>query len=302
MKKLVLLLLLVLGLTFTGVNTKQAMAAEVAGADFPQWVVVLDYSAMDTMDALGLAEYVAALPKSTLPGHLAGYKASDIKDLGNLREFDLEAVKSLKPDLIIMSGRQNAFKAELEAIAPTISWNIDTNNYFASFKENILNFSAMWNKKTEAEALLAEIDAQLAAVQKLASAKNVKALVVLHNAGKFSPQDIGSRYGIIFDEIGVARAYDIPKPAEGTRPGITTAEILQINPDILFIMDRDTVTSGKPSDKASIEDENIRKTKACQNGTIAYLPSERWYLANSGINSMKLMLDDVRKALEQTGN
>lgn len=302
MKKLVLLLFLALATAVFSVNASPVMAVPEAGKDFPRRVVVLDYSAMDTMDVLGLAEYVVALPKGALPSHLIGYRESAIKDIGTLRDFDMEAVKSLEPDLIIMSGRQNAFKAELEAIAPTIIWNIDLNNYMASFKENILTFSTIWDKKAAAEALLAKLDLQLAVAQKSAAAKNVKALIVLHNGGKFSPQDSGSRYGIIFDEIGLGKAYELPQPTEGTRTGITSAEILRINPDILFIMDRDTVISGKASDKNAIEDENIQKTNAYKHGKIIYLPAELWYLANSGLNSMHLMLFDVWQGLEQTAS
>ena len=85
----------------------------------PQRVVVLDYSALENLDYLGIKP--AAVPKSNLPSHLRKY-ADDpsIVDVGSITEANLEKINEVNPDLIIMGGRIIDFYNQLSGIAPVL--------------------------------------------------------------------------------------------------------------------------------------------------------------------------------------
>ena len=66
----------------------------------PQNVVILDYGSLDVLSTLGVE--VKALPKQGLPSYLSEYKDKKYVDIGGLKEFDIEKINELKPDLIII--------------------------------------------------------------------------------------------------------------------------------------------------------------------------------------------------------
>jgi iron complex transport system substrate-binding protein len=68
-------------------------------------------------------------------------------------------------------------------------------------------------------------------------ARPEKALIVLHNNGAFSAFGVQSRYGFVFDALGVKAGQ------HGCRGGLArTAHfsefIQQANPDIIYVVDR----------------------------------------------------------------
>ncbi|MBF4291384.1 ferric anguibactin-binding protein, partial [Vibrio anguillarum] len=71
------------------------------------------------------------------------------------------------------------------------------------------------------------------------------ALVVMHNNGSFSSFGIESRYGFVFDVLGVKPASTEIAASLHGQP-ISSEFINQANPDILYIIDRTAVMEGKP--------------------------------------------------------
>ena len=52
-------------------------------------------------------------------------KIPKVESAGGIKEPDLEKINQLKPDLIIISGRQQDYQEQLKAIAPTIYLAVD---------------------------------------------------------------------------------------------------------------------------------------------------------------------------------
>lgn len=52
-------------------------------------------------------------------------KYQKVESAGGIKEPDLEKINQLKPDLIIISGRQQDYQEQLKAIAPTIYLAVD---------------------------------------------------------------------------------------------------------------------------------------------------------------------------------
>jgi iron complex transport system substrate-binding protein len=260
----------------------------------PEKVIVFDFGMLDTLDELGIE--IAGLPQSNVPSYLSKYENEKYANLGSLKEPDFEAIHALKPDVIFISGRQSDMYKELSEIAPTIFVGVDTAHYMESFKSNMKMVSEIFGKEDEMKAELAEIDEQITAINEKTSANDSKALIVLGSEGKVSAYGPNSRFGLIHDVFGY-KAADEKIEVSTHGQNITFEYILETNPDVLFVVDRDAAVGGDASAKDSIENELVMKTNAYKNGKIVYLDPNYWYLSGGGLLSMKEMIKEIEAGL-----
>lgn len=76
--------------------------------------------------------------------------------------------------------------------------------------------------------------------------------------------------------------------------------IVALNPDYIFVMDRDSAISATGAQLAQeiMENELVMKTDAYRNGNLVILENPGiWYLAEGGITALGIMLSDLEKAL-----
>lgn len=260
----------------------------------PKKVVVFDFGTLDTLDELGVE--VAGLPRTNVPGYLSKYDDDKYVNLGSLKEPDFEEIHAMKPDLIIISGRQSDLYDQFSEIAPTIYVGLDTAHYVDSFKHNAELMGQIFGKEDEVKAELAEIDEKIAAIHEKATASSEKALIVLANEGKVSAYGPSSRFGLIHDVMGY-KAADEKIEVSTHGQNITFEYIVEKNPDVLFVIDRDAAVGNGASAKDSLENDLVKKTEAYKNNKIIYLNGEYWYLSGGGLMSMKEMIEEVEAAL-----
>lgn len=257
----------------------------------PQRVVVLEFGALENLDAIGVKP--VAIAKNALPDYLSKYKDDDsIEDVGNITEVDIEKINELQPDLIIIGGRLAESYETLSKIAPTYNHAIDTEDILGSLENNLTNLGQIFNKEEEFKNAFNEIKTKAEAVNEKASASDEKALVVLHNKGRFSAYGSKSRFAIVHDVLGVKEA----KPGLDTHTHGNVASnefIQQVNPDILFVIDRSAAIGDQALNKADVENKLIQQTNAYKNDKIVYLNSQAWYLSGTGITSVNMMIDEV---------
>jgi iron complex transport system substrate-binding protein len=264
--------------------------------EYPSKVVVMDYSSLDTMEELGLENVVIAVPKGHLPNYLERFRSEKYTDVGGVMEFDIEKIYKLSPDLIIISNRQARLHEKLSKIAPTVNINIDSSKYIDSFRANTMLLGHIWGKEAEASELMKEFDNALERLKDSVGSQSGRGLITLYNNGKFSVYGKGSRFGIIHDEFEVKPADEnIQVSTHGW--SVNSEYIAKLNPDYLFIIDRNSVVTGKDADRSEIENVLIRTTNAYKNGRIVYLPADYWYLANGGMKSLLLMIQDIDTAV-----
>ncbi|MBK1994169.1 ABC transporter substrate-binding protein, partial [Campylobacter novaezeelandiae] len=103
----------------------------------PSRVVILDFGSLDTFDSLNLSDKVIGVPLKNLPPYLKQY--DNKSNIGGVQQVNLEAINALKPDLIIISGRQTRFYDKLNQIAPTIYLGINNSDFLFSFENNVLS-------------------------------------------------------------------------------------------------------------------------------------------------------------------
>lgn len=261
----------------------------------PQRVVVLDYAAVETLDELNIK--IIGMPKANIPDYLQKYKDdASITDLGTLKEIDYEKLNELNPDVIFMSGRLQSIYPELNKIAPTVYIEIDYTDYMNSIEENFGIIGEVFNKKETTDKALSTIKEKIAAVNERVKDSNQKALIVLHNNGRFSAYGKGSRFGMIHDLLGMKEAVENLEVARHGQ-AVSNEFIQEADPDYLYVIDRTAVVDGENTNKEAIENRLIQQTNAYKNEKIIYLDAETWYLSGSGITSINKMIDEIASNL-----
>ncbi|ALS02186.1 iron ABC transporter substrate-binding protein [Enterococcus silesiacus] len=261
----------------------------------PKKVVVFDNGSLDTMDVLGVGDTVVGAPTKNLPKYLDSYKK--VESAGGIKEPDLEKINQLKPDMIIISGRQQDFQDKLSKIAPTIYLSVDAKDTWNSTKKNIETLAEIFDKKDEAKTKIADLEKEIADVKEKAQASDDKALVVLVNEGQLSAYGTGSRFGIVHDTFGFKQADDAIE-ASTHGQSVSYEYVLEKNPDILFVVDRTKAIGGDDTNDNVESNELVKQTNAGKNGKVISLQPDVWYLSGGGLESTHLMIEDVQKALK----
>ena len=263
----------------------------------PERVVVLDYGTLDTLDVLNLKARLA-LPKRNLPGYLAKFQGDAYTDIGGLREFNLETINAFRPELIIISGRQQDYYRELSSIAPVLLVSNLARDYVASTKKNLDILGKIFAVENRIETEWKAVMDSITRVREHALAKKMNALVLLTNDGKISAYGSGSRFGIIYDELGVSQAD--PGIKAGIHGQLVNYEyIALVNPDIIFVVDRSTAVGSKADNSRILDNTLVAKTNAAKNNRIMQLPPDIWYLSGGGLRSLAKMVEDIGNALDK---
>ncbi|MFP5312644.1 MAG: siderophore ABC transporter substrate-binding protein [Actinomycetes bacterium] len=259
----------------------------------PEKVFTFDLGVLDTMDALGVEP--AGVPEAAYPESLKKYADTRYTKIGSLKEPDFEAVSAGDPDLIIISGRTAGAYEELSRIAPTIDLSIDAARPMESFREQTEKLGTIFNKSAEAERKLAAVDATVAET-KAKAADAGKGLIVLTSGGEVTAYGAGSRFGIIHDVLGVPTAADVK--SEGSHgEAISFEYIKQANPDLLYVINRDTAIGSESTANPILDNELVQSTNAAKNSKVINLDPASWYIVGYGLNNVKAMVDAVAESV-----
>lgn len=260
----------------------------------PKKVVVFDMGFLDTLDTLGVD--ITGVPQDTIPKYIEKYAGSEYENVGSLKEPDFDKLATLNPDVIFISGRQASLYEEFSKIAPTVYVGLDTTKYMDSFKANTELAGKIFGKEDQVKDELAKIDETITKVQGETKDLDKKALIILGTEGKISAYGPASRFGVIHDVFGF-KAADKGIKVSTHGQNVSNEYILEKNPDIIFVVDRDAVVSEGASAKKDIENEIVKKTKAYKGGKMIYLNPEVWYLSGGGLQSVAEMVKEVEAAL-----
>ena len=307
----------------------------------PERVVVLDLANLDILDNLGLGGCVVGAPTITLP-YLQSYN-DELPIVGSVKTPDLEAVMACEPDLILMGGRMAEYMDSLGEIAPVLRLTtVSDEGLVEAIRANAQTVGAIFGETEHVDELLAQYDAQIAALAEFAQGKTC--VLGMSTSGSFNLLGNDGRCSLIvneigFDNIGVdaaaagsdsgrsgghgSRDEGNEEESSGRSGGHGSGEsgndasgsagvtpthgnevsfeaIVALNPDYIFVMDRDSAISATGAQLAQeiMENEMVMKTDAYRNGNLVILENPGiWYLAEGGITSLGIMLSDLEKAL-----
>lgn len=271
----------------------------------PKRVVVYDLASLDTMQALSLP--VAGVPKANFPAYMAGYADAKYKVAGSLFEPDYEALSQLRPDLIVVAGRSASKYETLSKIAPTLDLSTSGNNLLSDMQRNVSTLASLWGKQAQGEKLMQQVRSDVDATRAVA-AKAEQGLLVLAVNKNMSGQTPGSRFGLLYDVLGVKPALPAD-PAKTRGISLKMDDIAKLNPEWLFVIDRNAGTGttkdkdGNPvlPSKELFDNDTIKQTKAGKKQQVVFVDPQIWYLmGSSGPLSMRANAQQIRTALSQS--
>ena len=305
----IIIILLIGGFAFTKLNSKPQESEKIEESitvehssgktevkKNPETVVVLNYGALDVLDTLGVE--VAALPAQGLPTYLEKYKDEKYVDLGGLKEFDLESINELNPDLIIIEGRQADYYEDLSSIAPTINLAGDSLDYIGSLEESATILGQIFDKEDEVYEKLESVKSELAEVKEEVESLNVDASLLFVADSSLSVFGEQSRFNMLYNEFGFTiNDANVGDSKHGE--SISYEYVLEKNPDYIFIVDKNAVTgTDNNTAKEILENELVKKTKAYKNDKIIYLDSQAWYVGGTGFKAVETRINDIKEAIK----
>lgn len=257
-----------------------------------------------------------------------------VTNVGNLKEVNVETIAGLEPDLIIASGRTAGQVEEFKKIAPTVYFNVDSSDYWGSVQKNITEFAKIFGEKGEKTAAkkIAALDKDITAISEKNADSTKTTLTVLLNEGNMAGMAPDGRYAILYQTLGFKptsleikeerRGGGRPegKPAQGQESGekkagqgqeggqqgqparsggshgagLSFESVSEVNPDIIFVIDRTLAVGGDTSTNADVlNNALIQATTAAKEDKIVTLTSDLWYLSGGGLESTAMMVEEV---------
>lgn len=316
-------------ITVTGLNGASE-TVEVTVPYNPQRVAVLDMAALDILDNLGLGDRVVGIASTSLD-YLQAYVTDDsIAMLGSVKEADMEAVMACEPDIIFMGGRMSESYDALSEIAPVIRLTTDSElGVLESTRKNAHTIASIFGKESEVDEKFSDFSGRIEALKKISEGKT--AVVGMCTSGSFNVIGNGGRCSIIGVEVGFKNLCDETASSEsggsrgesgnrgesgsegggrGSRGGSGNNSahgseasfelIVSLDPDYIFVMDRDAAigTNGAQLAKDIMENELVMSIDAYKNGNLIILEHPAvWYTAEGGVTALSMMLEDLENAL-----
>ena len=265
----------------------------------PKRIAILDLACLDIIDELGVGDRVVGMASTSID-YLEKYSNdASIKNLGTIKEADLEAVMECEPDIIFIGGRLSKSYDALSEIAPVVYLATDTNEGLVnSVSKNAKTIASIFGMEDKVDSLMSDFGARIDAIKKISLGKT--ALVGMTTSGSFNLLGNDGRCSLIGVEAGFNNLTAVGSTStHGNESSFET--VVQQNPDYIFVMDRDSAisTAGAKTAKEIVENELVKTTDAYKNNHIIYLEhSNVWYTAEGGIQALDIMLKDLEKGLK----
>ncbi|MED4970749.1 ABC transporter substrate-binding protein [Parageobacillus toebii] len=278
--------------TETTYTIEHAMdTTEIKGT--PERVVILTNEGTEALLALGVKPVGAVKSWTGNPwyDHIKD-KMEGVKELGTEAEPNLEAIASLKPDLIIGNKlRHEKIYEQLKAIAPTVFSETLRGNW----KDNFMLYAKAVNKEEKGKEVIAEYDKRIEDLKaKLGDKLKMKVSIVRFMAGDVRIYHKDSFSGVILDQLGFSRP-ESQNVNDFAEMGVTKERIPAMDGDILFYFTYET-GDGEASklEKEWINDPLFKSLNVAKQGKVYKVSDTIWNTAG-GVLAAHLMLDDIEK-------
>lgn len=277
--------------------TVKHVQGELTLPGVPQRVLVQDIGVLDNLDALGVK--VAGVPNvgQHFPDYLSKYASSDYIRTGTLQEPDYETIAASGADLMIVASRSRTKLPELSKIVPTIDLTADNSNLRKSVENNITTLGNIFDKKERAAELNASLDAKFAKLRSVVASKNQTAIVLVTNAGKLGVYGQKSRLSWIFSEAGFKPVIENIDDRFHGGDAVSFEFILEMNPDWLFVVDRDAGIGQGGAAHQLLDNELVAQTTAWKKGQVVYLDPVDAYIVMHGYTAVTQLVDAVTAAV-----
>lgn len=256
----------------------------------PKRIVILDNLYGEILDPLDITPVGATTGQadsqefSTL--FKKQYKDAKVVSVGWQGNPDLDKIAELKPDLILMTGEQEDLYDELSEIAPTVGYQINTDENW-DYHETSLKVAEIFDKRDEMKKDLDRLDAREAVF-----AENVKAkfgdqkLLYLRVTDNDIRYYAYGHFGYLYDTYHFNRAETF-NPDDMFQV-IDPDKLKDINPDLLIVQ----------ADSQELLDNKLKNSpvwtslKAVQNNKVIYADYST-YMLGFGIVSQEAIMKQI---------
>ena len=256
----------------------------------PKRIVILDNLYGEILDPLDITPVGATTGQadsqefSTL--FKKQYKDAKVVSVGWQGNPDLDKIAEFKPDLILMTGEQEDLYEELSEIAPTVGYQINTDENW-DYHETSLKVAEIFDKRDEMKKDLDRVDAREAVF-----AENVKAKFGNQKLMYLRVTDNDIRYyayghfGYLYDTYHFNRAETF-NPDDMFQV-IDPDKLKDINPDLLIVQ----------ADSQELLDNKLKNNpvwstlKAVQNNKVIYADYST-YMLGFGIVSQEAIMKQI---------
>ena len=256
----------------------------------PKRIVILDNLYGEILDPLDITPVGATTGQSDSQEFSTlfkkQYKDAKVVSVGWQGNPDLDKIAELKPDLILMTGEQEDLYEELSDIAPTVGYQINTDENW-DYHETSLKVAEIFDKRDEMKKDLDRLDAREAVF-----AENVKAKFGNQKLMYLRVTDNDIRYyayghfGYLYDTYHFNRAETF-NPDDMFQV-IDPDKLKDINPDLLIVQ----------ADSQELLDNKLKNTpvwtslKAVQNNKVIYADYST-YMLGFGIVSQEAIMRQI---------
>ena len=256
----------------------------------PKRIVILDNLYGEILDPLDITPVGATTGQSDSQEFSTlfkkQYKDAKVVSVGWQGNPDLDKIAELKPDLILMTGEQEDLYDELSEIAPTVGYQINTDENW-DYHETSLKVAEIFDKRDEMKKDLDRLDAREAVF-----AENVKAKFGDQKLMYLRVTDNDIRYyayghfGYLYDTYKFNRAETF-NPDDMFQV-IDPDKLKDINPDLLIVQ----------ADSQELLDNKLKNTpvwtslKAVQNNKVIYADYST-YMLGFGIVSQEAIMKQI---------
>ena len=256
----------------------------------PKRIVILDNLYGEILDPLDITPVGATTGQSDSQEFSTlfkkQYKDAKVVSVGWQGSPDLDKIAELKPDLILMTGEQEDLYEELSEIAPTVGYQINTDENW-DYHETSLKVAEIFDKRDEMKKDLDRLDAREAVF-----AENVKAKFGDQKLMYLRVTDNDVRYyayghfGYLYDTYHFNRAETF-NPDDMFQV-IDPDKLKDINPDHLIVQ----------ADSQELLDNKLKNTpvwtslKAVQNNKVIYADYST-YMLGFGIVSQEAIMKQI---------
>ena len=261
----------------------------------PAKVLTQDWAVFDDLSALGIP--VAGVPSSNAPTYLDGQIPADAAQIGSLFEPDFEGIAAAEADVYFVAARSASAFETSKDLVPTVDLSVNNGSIIDGLKHNMATLGEIFGAEDKAAELNAALDAKIAEVKTAAEGKGT-ALVLVTNAGKLGVYGPDSRVSWVYNEAGMASALDSVKDGDHGGDAVSFEFLLEVNPDWVFVVDRDAGTGENAGAAAALLDNELfNQTNAAKEGHIVYLDPQASYISMHGYQGVMLLLDQVLEGL-----
>lgn len=256
----------------------------------PKRIVILDNLYGEILDPLDITPVGATTGQSDSQEFSTlfkkQYKDAKVVSVGWQGNPDLDKIAELKPDLILMTGEQEDLYEELSEIAPTVGYQINTDENW-DYHETSLKVAEIFDKRDEMKKDLDRLDAREAVF-----AENVKAKFGNQKLMYLRVTDNDIRYyayghfGYLYDTYHFNRAETF-NPDDMFQV-IDPDKLKDINPDLLIVQ----------ADSQELLDNKLKNNpvwsslKAVQNNKVIYADYST-YMLGFGIVSQEAIMKQI---------